>query len=71
MPLEIKIDREAIYDRYDTANACGLSKSAIDKAIREGELSANRRGRRTYIEGEAIYCWLTGRPQPKTEAASA
>jgi hypothetical protein len=53
MAKAIKIDRTAIYDQDDAANA----------TIKTGELRATRRCRRDFIDGESLWRWLTGHPQ--------
>ena len=63
MAKAIKIDRTAIYDQDDAANASGLSINAINAAIKTGELRATRRCRRDFIDGESLWRWLTGHPQ--------
>ena len=69
MPSTIEIDRQAVYQAHHAATLCGLTVNAIQTAIKAGELPATKRSRRTYIEGEALWRWITGRPQATTEAA--
>lgn len=63
MNRQITIDRQAVYHIADAANLCELAPSALAAAIKSGELPATKRSRRTYIEGDALWRWLTGRPQ--------
>jgi hypothetical protein len=63
MPKTINIDREAVYLLSDAATVCGLTVNAVQSAVKAGELPATRRSRRTFIEGETLYRWITGRPQ--------
>ncbi len=63
MHNSINIDRAAVYALSDAATVCGLTNNAVQSAIKVGELPATRRSRRTYIEGEALWRWITGRPQ--------
>ena len=59
----IKIDRDAVYDIGDAATVCHQTMAAVQAAVRSGELPATRRGRRTYVTGESLWRWLTGRPR--------
>lgn len=59
----IEIDRMAVYLLPEAASVCGLTINAIQAAIKTGELPATKRARRTFIEGESLWRWLTGRPQ--------
>lgn len=63
MEKTINIDRQAVYLLNDAARVCGLTSNAIQAAIKAGELPATRRARRTFIEGDALWRWITGRPQ--------
>ena len=63
MGKAINIDREAIYRLPDAATLCDLTTNAVQSAVRAGELPATKRARRTYIEGDALWRWITGRPQ--------
>lgn len=63
MPSNIQIDREAIYTIADAATLCELPLTSVRSAIKNGELSATRRARRTFVQGESLWRWLTGRPQ--------
>ncbi|GAA5510585.1 helix-turn-helix domain-containing protein [Novipirellula caenicola] len=69
MPKTINVDRNAVYRLSDAAILCGLTNHAVQCAIKAGELPATKRSRRTYIEGDALWRWITGRPQA-TEAAN-
>jgi hypothetical protein len=70
MPKTIIIDRQAVYQISDAAVACDLTHNAIQSAVRAGELPATKRARRVFIEGEALWRWITGRPQ-EMEASNA
>lgn len=63
MHKTINVDRKAVYPLSDAATLCGLTTNAVQTAIKAGELPATKRARRTYIDGEALWRWLTGRPQ--------
>jgi hypothetical protein len=63
MSQGIRIDRNAVYHVVDAAELCEISQSSISAAIKAGELPATKRSRRTYIEGENLWRWITGRPQ--------
>jgi len=71
MQRAITIDRAAVYQLSDAATTCRLTTNAVQNAIKAGELPATRRSRRTYIEGEALWRWITGRPQQSPGAADA
>ncbi len=66
MPKTIHIDRNAVYLLRDAATVCGLAAHAVRTAIKSGELPATKRSRRTYIEGDALWRRITGRPQQTT-----
>ena len=68
MQKTINIDRDAVYPLPSAATLCGLTTNAVQSAVKAGELPATKRARRTYIEGDALWRWITGRPQ-ETEAA--
>lgn len=63
MQSTINVDRSAVYRLSDAATLCGLTTNAVQSAIKAGELPATKRSRRTFIEGEALWRWITGRPQ--------
>lgn len=63
MPKTIEIDREAVYILRDAATLCGQTVNSVQTAIKAGELPATKRSRCTYIEGDALWRWVTGRPQ--------
>lgn len=59
----IKIDTDAVYDLYAIAKECGITSNALKAAVSAGELPATKRGRITFVEGDALFRWLTGKPQ--------
>ena len=68
LEMTINIDREAVCPLSSAAAVCGLTENAVSAAIKTGELPATKRSRRTFIEGETLWRWITGRPQ--TERAN-
>ena len=66
-----EVNRSGIYSITATAKHCGQTENAIRRAIKCGELPAKKRGRQTYIEGEALYRWLTGKPQQTCGGSNA
>ncbi|MCA3263386.1 MAG: helix-turn-helix domain-containing protein [Telmatospirillum sp.] len=46
----------------DAVKASGASRTAIYVALRRGELSARKHGKRTLIEAEALKAWLARMP---------
>jgi excisionase family DNA binding protein len=46
----------------DAVRASGASRTAIYEALRRGELSARKHGKRTLIEAEALRAWLARMP---------
>ena len=69
MAKTIDIDRNAVYQLSDAATVCNLTMSAVQAGIKAGQLPATKRSRNTFIEGDALWRWITGRPQA-TEAAN-
>lgn len=63
MKRKFSIDRDAIYEASEAASACGTPTSTVKAAIQNGELLGAKRGRLTFVEGESLWRWLTGRPQ--------
>lgn len=64
----IQIDRSAVYQLQNAAIVCGISVNALQTAIKAGRLPATKRGLKTYLEGEALWRWITGRPQTDDSA---
>jgi hypothetical protein len=62
MAKTIDIDRNAVYLLTEAATVCGLTVNAVQAAVKAGELPATKRSRRTFIEGETLWRWITGRP---------
>jgi excisionase family DNA binding protein len=58
------------YTIPDAVKASGASRTALYDALRRGELSARKHGKRTLIEAEALKGWLARMPayQPSQAA---
>jgi hypothetical protein len=69
MATTINIDRNAVYQLYDAATVCNLKLSALQAAIKAGELPATKRSRNYFIEGETLWRWITGRPHTEQGAS--
>lgn len=54
----------------DAVKASGASRTALYEALRRGELSAKKHGKRTLIEADALRAWLARMPayQPSQAA---
>lgn len=46
----------------DAVKASGASRTAIYEALRRGELTAKKHGKRTLIEADALKAWLANMP---------
>lgn len=46
----------------DAVKAAGVSRTSLYEALRRGELSARKNGKRTLIEAEALKAWLAQMP---------
>lgn len=55
---QIPIDQKSVWSLEDAALATTLSKRTIQKAIRSGDLTCIRVGRRVLLFPDAIRAWL-------------
>ena len=64
MPIQLS------YTIPEAVSATGVSRSSIYRALKAGELSARKSGRRTRIRAEELKRWLNSLPAMSTSDAA-
>ncbi len=67
----IRIDATAFYLVHTIASELGVSKDAIQRAIREGKLATVKRGRQRFITGQSIIDWLKPEADRHTQSTAS
>jgi hypothetical protein len=71
VPIEFRIDPDALYDEGALILAMDLSSATLARARRTGALRFTRKGHRTFYLGRWLLDWLTGEASAPQEVARA
>jgi hypothetical protein len=71
VPIEFRIDPDAVYDEGAIILAMDLSSATLARARRTGALRYVRKGHRVYYLGQWLLDWLTGDTSTPREVTNA